>query len=983
MKHTHAPWLWRACVVLVGLLGLNCRDATGPRRAGGQLALLPTFESRAASQIDFDRMRVTLEHPGGGTVLDTVIAIPATADTIDVSLRVPLTSSSEEMLLYLRLINAAGDTVLRNDPYPQPVTVTAGGTATTVAVTIRATVASIAVTPVEVALSSLGATQQFTAVALDQNGNPLATQPTNFRWSSSVPAVAVVDTATGIATAVANGTTTISATTSGVSGSTVVTVNQVAIQLAFTTPPSTAAAGVVISPPVAIAAQDARGNPVAGFTDLVTIAIGANPGGSVLNGTTAQNAVGGVVQFADLRLDQPGDQYTLEAATPNLPVVISPPFDVRAAPATVYWSNAAGGLWSTAANWSTGVVPSSADHAVINVAGTYTVTLDVDATFAGLSVGGSSGTQTLVVPGHTVTLNGAGTVNANGALQVNGGIVAGTGVLTNNGVVQLYSGTLESPLALRNEALLTIHGFSYVNGPLTTVAGSTLRMEADYASYYYSYATVRDGFTNNGTIELTTINGPGAGSLTVPNGTLVNARGASINVLAGTGGARQLDLQLDNQGSMNIGIATTLQRTVTGTAHVNTGTIDVNGNLTVYQAYTPATFTNSGTGTIMVAAGDTLKVSYGEFHYDAGTVGGAGTIAFESATFVVGNQGFNNATTDLVLNRATVGGPGVLTNVVGKTLIVNASTIIAPLDNQGLLTVQGYSYLNGPLTTTPGSMLRLEADYSTYYFSYLTVESGFTNRGTIELTSINGAGSASLVVQTGTMVNAAGAALNVLAGTGGTRQLDLELDNQGAMTIGTATTLQRSVSGTAHTNSGSIDVSANLTLYQGYTPATLTNTGSITVAADDTLKVSYGEFHYDAGRLDGAGTVAFEYATFVIGDQGFSNSVTSLALNGATVNGPGTLTNVAGKNLVVNASTVNAPLDNQGLLTLRGYINNLNGVLTTAVGSRLRLEADAASAYYSYVTVESGFSNNGTIELTSINGSAPASLTVKTGTLVN
>jgi len=60
-------------------------------------------------------------------VLDTVIAIPATADSIDLSVSVTLSAASEDLLVYLRLVNAAGDTVFRTNPYPLPVTVTANG----------------------------------------------------------------------------------------------------------------------------------------------------------------------------------------------------------------------------------------------------------------------------------------------------------------------------------------------------------------------------------------------------------------------------------------------------------------------------------------------------------------------------------------------------------------------------------------------------------------------------------------------------------------------------------------------------------------------------------------------------------------------------------------------------------------------------------------------------------------------------------------
>jgi hypothetical protein len=792
----------------------------------------------------------------------------------------------------------------------------------------------------------------------------------------------VVDTATGIATAVANGTTTISATTSGVSGSTVVTVNQVAIQLAFTTPPSTAAAGVVIAPPVAIAAQDARGNPVAGFTDLVTIAIGANPGGSVLSGTTAKNAVGGVVQFTDLRLDQPGTQYTLVASTPALPPITSVPFDVGAALATVYWTNASGGLWSTASNWSTGAVPGSGDNAVISAVGTYSVTLDVDATLAGLTIGGPSGTQTLVVQNHTLTVHGAGTVNPNGAIQVSSGTVGGTGLLTNKGLVQVYYSTIASPLALRNEALLTTRGSGYFNGPLTTIASSTFRVEGD-AFCCASYAYVANGFINNGTIELTAINGTGTYStLSVTDGTLVNAAGAAINVLAGTGGVRQLDVELDNRGTVSIGQSTTMNRG--GSNHLNSGTVNLSGGgLTLYQYASPTQGSFTNTGTITVAAAETLKVSYGEFRYNSGTLSGAGIVAIESATLALG-QGLSNAVTALSLNSATVNGPGTLTNALGKNLVAYYSTINAPLDNQGLLTLRATTTLNGAVSTASGSTLRVEGD-AFCCAAYATVANGFTNNGTIELTAINGTGTyATLNVTNGTLVNSSGASINMLAGTGGQRELNAELNNQGTVTIGAPTAMNRGVSN--HVNSGSLDVSgANLSIYQYASPTmgsfTNSGTGSITVAAAETLKVTYGEFRYSAGTVGGAGLIDLTSATLTLG-QGLSNGAVALVLNSATVNGPGTLTNAAIKSLVLYGSTVNAPLHNQGLLTLRGF-TTLNGAVTIAAGSTLRVEGDAFCCS-AYATVENGFTNNGTIELTAVNSTGTsARLGVNNGTLVN
>lgn len=108
---------------------LSCvGDSTGPQgRISGRLALVPSFQSSAAGIVDFDRIRITLVRLDETVpVLDTIIQIPPTADSIDLSLSVPLRSSSEDLLFYLRLIDAAGDTVFRNEPYPQQITVTPG-----------------------------------------------------------------------------------------------------------------------------------------------------------------------------------------------------------------------------------------------------------------------------------------------------------------------------------------------------------------------------------------------------------------------------------------------------------------------------------------------------------------------------------------------------------------------------------------------------------------------------------------------------------------------------------------------------------------------------------------------------------------------------------------------------------------------------------------------------------------------------------------
>ena len=57
-------------------------------------------------------------------------------------------------------------------------------------------------------------------------------------------------------------------------------------KLAFGVQPSTTAAGASITPAVTVTVEDAAGNPVAGATNAVTIAIGTNPGSAALSGTS-------------------------------------------------------------------------------------------------------------------------------------------------------------------------------------------------------------------------------------------------------------------------------------------------------------------------------------------------------------------------------------------------------------------------------------------------------------------------------------------------------------------------------------------------------------------------------------------------------------------------------------------------------------------------------------------------------------------------
>src|SRR5205823_8423640 len=108
-----------------------------------------------------------------------------------------------------------------------------GVTVSTVVTVTAAVLQSIAVTPANPNVTK-GQTEQFTATGTfsDSSTQDLTSQAT---WASATPAVATI-TAAGLATGAGAGTSTISATSGAVTGSTVMTVTAAVLQLITVTP---------------------------------------------------------------------------------------------------------------------------------------------------------------------------------------------------------------------------------------------------------------------------------------------------------------------------------------------------------------------------------------------------------------------------------------------------------------------------------------------------------------------------------------------------------------------------------------------------------------------------------------------------------------------------------------------------------------------------------------------------------------------------
>jgi hypothetical protein len=764
---------------------------------------------------------------------------------------------------------------------------------------------------------------------------------------AAVNGVATFTTATlGVA-----GTYTLTAQASGLTPATSNTFTispSTAFQAIFIVQPSDANAGAPIVPAMQVAVQDAFGNTITSFANPVTLVLNVNPTGATLIGTTTVNAVAGIATFPTVGVSTVGTGYRLVASVPGLSSTPSVLFNVGVS--TIAWTNAAGGAWETASNWNLNRVPQTGDSIVITLAGDYTVTMASNQTVSSVTIGAATGTQSLSLASSALTVNNRLLINGNGVLELAASSVAGAGVVANSG-------------------LISVHGGVSISNPITTVPGSSLRVEANGT---YGFASLNHvvSFTNNGTLELTSVEGSFGATLTSSAGTFTNAGLVLSNT--GTGGLRTLGSTFTNEGTL-----TAQQPLIISESAVNANTGTINALSDILFNYGPAdVFTNLGS--VSIAPSFEVAVTSGAFNHNGGSIFGGGTLTLTNLSAAFGVN-FSNATAGLAITSSTVTGPGFITNAVGQTLIVSASNLSANLDivNQGTLVIRGAVNMAGDLTTFGNSTVRIEGDNVYGFAEFATI--GFVNAGTIDLTSVAGAFPVGLTLVTGTLVNPTGATILSSAGTGGGRIINGAFDNSGTITVNQ--TLALNGGNGAYSNNGTIELAGGDLAVTQQSAGTFSNAGALTIGAARTLTINGGRFNQDAGAITGAGTLSLINAEADFSTN-FSTAETGLALNAATLDGSATITNASGRTLTLDASAIGptASFNNQGTLVVHGE-SAVSGAFTTSASSIIRIEGIST---YGFATLQAPpFTNTGRIELTSASGAFPATLSVLTGQLTN
>jgi hypothetical protein len=186
-----------ATLLLVGLTscgGNEPCDPTSPLCGGGGTTGTPTIAISAPSN-SMDAIGATIQ------LTATVTNTTAT----------PTWTSSNNAVVTVSATGLA--TAVSNGS--ATITATVAAVSATSALTVSQVVTSVTVTPSTLALEPIGATGQLTGTAVDRNSNEVASA--TVVWASSDDGIATVS-ATGLVTAVAQGSATVTASASGQSG---------------------------------------------------------------------------------------------------------------------------------------------------------------------------------------------------------------------------------------------------------------------------------------------------------------------------------------------------------------------------------------------------------------------------------------------------------------------------------------------------------------------------------------------------------------------------------------------------------------------------------------------------------------------------------------------------------------------------------------------------------------------------------------------
>ena len=403
----------------------------------------------------------------------------------------------------------------------------------------------------------------------------------------------------------------------------------------------------------------------------------------------------------------------------------------RAWATDISWTNTSGGYWTNYRSWNPNIVPGFTDNAYITNSGTYTVTNNSASIVNNVFIGGSNGTQTLLISGVAVTLTNLFFPQTNGSLIGPQGVLtlSGTtaslslgGPLTVAGTFNWSGGTIGGAAALTvaTNGLLQILSASSNVLSTTVFNYGTTTWTSSSANLYFSrllpavvFVNEPGGvFTNRNGPKMTFVAGPppppsGAGFYN--NGLFTKGGGTATTTAIqvpfyNSGTIQPLFGSLAFNDRFSLSSSSVLQFIIHGpTPGSQFGTIAV-------APLSPAFATPGAPGSVQFAG--TLDVGFTNFTPPVSSI-------IQLMTFVQQQAGFDAITTGSLPNsfaqvqlspdlqslnvviKTTNSTPVIQTNMADQTVFVGGTaTFIAPAPGVLPLAYQWYSGGN-PLSDGP------------------------------------------------------------------------------------------------------------------------------------------------------------------------------------------------------------------------------------------------------------------------------------------
>lgn len=609
---------------------------------------------------------------------------------------------------------------------------------------------------------------------------------------------------------------------------------------------------------------------------------------------------------------------------------------------TPYAWNVGNGNWSAAGSWTpAGGPPGLNDNATVNIAGTYTVTLNTNQSVHDLTL--NNATATLSQTGAKTLTVGGTVALAAGKYILNDGTISGGSITSAGGLLQpqVTGGTLNNVAVGVGVLDFTTFGQLKLQGTSTLAAGTTLNLNAGS----------RIGFQQTTALDNLTVNLAGFSPALSVDGSNTLTLGSSTTITSTTpaGGLLTSGLFVGGTGVIqNKGLVRT---TGSGLLFINpTSFVNQSGGIV----------RGSSGGTVQIQTGGVINQAGGTFDANGGTFNLLGTNWSNQGAITLGSGTLNLGGSFTTAGIGTVnrtGGTVMITGALDNsaaTLALNASTGSYQLAQNGSIT-------GGGVTASGGSQLLLSSGNSNR-LNNVDVGLGVLNfdlpNGRVRLQGSSSLAAGTTLDLNGT-INVVGfeqtTTLNNLTVNLNTPLSALSVEGNNTLTLGGTTT----VTGTASVSltsgllvSGGTGVLQNQGLIRNNSTSTLTiNPTTFTNQSGGVVRVSGGTVsipdatnltNVAAGALTGGNWEVQANAALDFGSRTIStvNAGTTVELNGAnaTFNALNALTTNNGTLRVLGGSNfapTGGAVTNTGVIEV-GAGSTLTSDLTVRGGGALR-----------------------------------------------